>query len=41
MKYFKLFQNNWIETTYNQYARHIILYDLINGVMTPIGIGQY
>lgn len=41
MKYFRMHQNEWVECDYNANSKHIILYDLIDNVMTPIGIGMY
>lgn len=41
MKYFEIKNSKWVECSYNLNAKHIVLYDIIDGLMTPIGIGQY
>jgi hypothetical protein len=41
-KIFELKNNNWIKTeNYNPTKKDIILYDIVNGIMQPVGIGQF
>ena len=41
MKFYQIKNNQWTESSYNVNLRHIILYDIVDGIMQPIGIGQY
>jgi hypothetical protein len=41
MKIYRIKNNVWTETKYNPYLRNIILYDIVDGIMQPIGIGQF
>jgi hypothetical protein len=41
MKIYQIKNNVWTETKYNPSLRNIILYDIVDGMMQPIGIGQY
>ena len=41
MKISQIKNNNWTESNYNENLKSIILYNIVNGVMQPIGIGQF